>query len=97
MKKFPSIFKLPGHQKFNYAPRFYEPIKEDIDNRRALIESSIRREKKLSIQNPEEAAQYRNRISMAYNRRSQIERKSTITQVIIAAILIGLFSLFFFV
>lgn len=95
MKKFPSIVKLPRHQKFSYAPRFYDPVKEDIDNRTALIKSSLRHEKKLSDRNPEEAAQYRNRISMAYNRRGQMERKSSLTQVVIAVGLIVLFVVFF--
>ncbi len=96
MKKFPSIIKLPKHQRFTYEPRFYDPVKEDIANRKALIESSLRQERKLSETSPEAGRQYRQRIAMAYNRRGQLERKSTITQAIIVGVLIALFGLFFF-
>ena len=28
-----SIFKTPKHQKFDYKPRYWDPAKEDLDNR----------------------------------------------------------------
>ena len=31
--KFPSLIKIPRHQRFHLKPRYYDPIKEDVENR----------------------------------------------------------------
>ncbi len=41
MKKFPSLIRLPKHKRFNFEPRYYDPIKEDIENRIAQIKSEM--------------------------------------------------------
>jgi hypothetical protein len=43
--KFPSIFRLPGHQRFEIQPRYYDPIKEDLDKRTSRIRQELKSEK----------------------------------------------------
>jgi len=35
--RFPSLFKTPKHQQFEIKPRYYDPVKEFIEERRALV------------------------------------------------------------
>lgn len=35
--KFPAIFKTSSHQRFGIKPRYYDPIKEEIDERTSRI------------------------------------------------------------
>lgn len=39
--KVPSIFRLPRYQRFEVKPRYYDPIKEDLDNRSSRIKKEI--------------------------------------------------------
>lgn len=40
--KFPSLTKIPRYQRFNIEPRYYDPVKEDIERRTSLIESELK-------------------------------------------------------
>ncbi len=42
--KIPSIFRLPRHQRFEIKPRYYDPVKEDIDKRTSRIRQQINSE-----------------------------------------------------
>jgi len=35
--RFPSIIKIPRHQRFHFEPRYYDPIKEEIEEKRSKI------------------------------------------------------------
>jgi len=35
--RFPSLFRLPSNQQFEIKPRYYNPIKEFVDQRRSLV------------------------------------------------------------
>ncbi len=35
--KIPSLNRLPNHKRFDYTPRFYDPVKEDLENRKSHI------------------------------------------------------------
>ncbi|WKK79607.2 hypothetical protein [Marivirga arenosa] len=60
--KFPSIFRLPRHQRFEIQPRYYDPVKEDLDKRTARIRQEIKNESNGgSVESIREA--YRNRRS----------------------------------
>ena len=37
--RFPSLFRLPRSQQFEIKPRYYDPIKEFVDQRRSLVNS----------------------------------------------------------
>ncbi|MBL3656326.1 hypothetical protein [Fulvivirga sediminis] len=39
--RLPSLFKTPKYQRFNVTPRYYDPVKEEIDARTAHIRSII--------------------------------------------------------
>lgn len=46
--RFPSLIRLPGHQRFNFKPRHYDPVKEEIEQRVSKIKSTLENEKKSS-------------------------------------------------
>ncbi|MEY4930839.1 MAG: hypothetical protein RI909_1563 [Bacteroidota bacterium] len=63
--KFLSVFtKAPKHQRFNYSPRFYDPTKEELEQRESRIKLEIAREK--GSVNPDDFKGYRGRISGAF-------------------------------
>ncbi|HET8860666.1 hypothetical protein [Marivirga sp.] len=43
--KIPSIFRLPGHQRFEIKPRYYDPVKEDIEKRTDRIRKEVQNER----------------------------------------------------
>lgn len=43
--KVPSIFRIPKYQRFEVQPRYYDPIKEDLDNRTSRIKQEMRLKK----------------------------------------------------
>ena len=78
--KIPSLTKLPNHRRFHIEPRYYDPIKEDIDERTARIEQEIR-------QLGSTARPSRSSIEGAFARRSEQARNTNILQFAIVAIL----------
>ncbi len=49
--KLPSIMKTPKYQKFHITPRYYDPIKEDMDQRRENIKRELAAQGKLADDN----------------------------------------------
>jgi len=39
--KLPSIIRTPRHQKFHIEPRYYDPVKEEIEQRTAEIKKEL--------------------------------------------------------
>lgn len=39
--KFPSIVKIPNNKRFNFEPRYYDPIKEEIAERTERIRQEL--------------------------------------------------------
>jgi hypothetical protein len=39
--KVPSLFRIPKYQQYKIVPRYYDPIKEDIDQRTAQIKNEL--------------------------------------------------------
>jgi hypothetical protein len=65
--KFLSVFtKAPKYQRFNYSPRFYDPTKEELEQRESRIKLEIAREKGTTA-NPEDVSGYKGRISGAFH------------------------------
>lgn len=79
--KLPSIIKIPSYQRFRYEPRFYDPIKDEIDGRRKRIKRQIEGEKKRGTFSSS------SRIEGSFARRVPHEGKSSFLRLIIAAIL----------
>ena len=93
--KFPSLFKVPSHQRFNYMPRYYDEIKEDIDNRTKRIRRELELEGVLKPEGSSEdsSEQYQSRITGSFSKRAYYKstrNRSAILQFIIFAVLISL-------
>lgn len=76
--KFPSLFRTPSHKRFHFEPRYYDPIKEDIERRTARIarESS-----------QDQTNNYRSNISNAFTRKTRQSNKTGLIQFSILAFL----------
>ncbi len=42
--KIPSLMRVPKYKRFNFEPRHYDPIKEEIKNRTELIQQQLKNE-----------------------------------------------------
>src|SRR5690554_5824267 len=80
--KIPSIARIPKHQKFNYAPRFYDPIKEDIAQRREIIKRGL--DKNLPLD-------HQSAIQNAFSRRRTANKKANLTQLLMIILLLATF------
>ncbi len=80
--KIPSLSKVPDNKKFEFAARYYDPVKEDIDNRKSLIASE------LGMKNGTE--RFRMRAKLAFERSEKHETKPMVTQFLIAGALLAL-------
>lgn len=85
--RFPSFIRLPRHQKFHYEPRYYDPIKEDIERRTKLAKNQLSNEAN---------AELGERISMQWNRRENQAKKSSIRQLLIVTALITTVVVYFY-
>lgn len=79
--KLPSIIIIPSYQRFKYEPRFYDPIKEEIDGRRKRIRRQIEGEKRRGTYSS------RNRLEGAFTRRVPYEGKSSFIRLAVGVIL----------
>ncbi len=75
--KLPSLFKTPRPQQFHIAPRYYDPIKEDIKERTERIKAEL---------NLENNSDYRSNISGAFNRRAKQNRQATVLQMVLITV-----------
>ncbi len=79
--RLPSIIKIPSYQRFHYEPRHYDPIKDDIDERRKRIRRSLDAERKRGDYSA------RSRLEGSFRRRKAAEDNSGFLRLIIGAIL----------
>ncbi len=80
--KFPSISRIPKHKRFTFEPRYYDPIKEDIENRTERLKSEL---KHVSSET------YREHIKSAYSHRVRREKTTNFMQLLLILILLGTF------
>lgn len=78
--KIPSLTRIPQYKRFNITPRYYDPIKEDIEERTERIRQELRMQ-----QNSE------GRIPLQRNflRHRKEDRQATVIQLLIILLLIG--------
>lgn len=81
--KIPSLIKIPKHQRFYIKPRFYDPVKEDVENRERLIIAEINTEKKKGSYTPGA------RLSSAFRRHKSKKDNSSILQFLFVIFLLG--------
>ena len=79
--KIPSIINIPAYQRFKYEPRFYDPIKEDIDGRRKRIIRQIDGNKRRGTESSQ------SRLEGSFARRVPHAGKSSFLRLIIGTIL----------
>ena len=79
--KLPSILRIPSYQRFNYEPRHYDPIKDDIEERRQRIRRRINADRKSG------AGHSRERLEGAFTRRAPVKDNSGIIRLVVAAVL----------
>lgn len=76
--KFISLFtKTPQYQRFNYTPRYYDPQKEEREEREQRIRREIERERGLQPTANDHVGDYRSRIAgsfQAARRRSKVTK-----------------------
>ena len=80
MMKVPSIVRLPKPKTFNFEPRYYDPVKEDVANRTARIKQEM-------SQTHQEFA--RSNISGSFARRERENRNVSLLQLVIIVTLFG--------
>lgn len=85
--RFPSFIRLPRHQKFHYEPRYYDPIKEDIEQRTNMLKKE--RSNNTNVQAGE-------RISAHWKRSQKQAKQSSLRQIIIITILITTLVTYFY-
>lgn len=81
--KLPSLTRLPNYRKFSLEPRYYDPIKEDIEERTSRIEQELR-------QRSSTTSDYTAGVHGAFARRASYQKSSNMLQGIIMLTLIVL-------
>lgn len=80
--KIPSLSRLPRYTRFNFEPRYYDPVKEDIQNRTERIKGELKITSSHS---------HRELIKSAFNNRAKREKSSDLMQILLIIILSGTF------
>ena len=83
--KIPTLTRLPNYQKFNFEPRYYDPVKEDIEERTSRIKQELRQRSSLASGQP-------STIQGSFTRRASYNKSSNMLQGII---MITLYTLIF--
>lgn len=91
--KFPSLFtKTPAYHRFEYKPRYYDPQKEEMQEREARIrqELELERGKQSTQQAGETREDYRTRIKGSFQRarkRSKTSEEANAVMIRLAVLL----------
>jgi hypothetical protein len=80
--KIPSLSRLSNYKRFSFEPRYYDPVKEDIQNRTQRIKQEL----KITSTND-----HREQLKSAFNHRARREKSSDIMQVFLIILLLGTF------
>jgi hypothetical protein len=88
--KFPSMFKLSNHQRFRIEPRYYDPVKEEIEARTARIAADMKYENGETGEIGNLTREDMSRIAGAFTRRASRRSGMNIMQLVILLLLVGL-------
>lgn len=80
--KIPTLSRIPKYKRFKFEPRYYDPIKEDIQNRTERIKGEL---KITSTQT------HREHLRSAFSHRAQREKSSDFMQLLLIIIMLGAF------
>lgn len=84
--KIPSIFRLPNHQRYEIQPRYYDPIKEEIEEKRKKVRRVMALNKKDGISNAMKPGE---RLEGAFLKNAPRKDNSTQLRLIVGAVLFG--------
>ena len=84
--KIPSIFRLPRHQRFEIQPRYYDPIKEEIEEKQKKVRRMMALNKKQGIKND---ARPGDRLQGAFLKHAPRKDNSTQLRLVLGAVLFG--------
>ncbi|MGK7393679.1 MAG: hypothetical protein ACNS62_03865 [Candidatus Cyclobacteriaceae bacterium M3_2C_046] len=76
--KIPSLIRTPKNKRFNFEPRYYDPVREEIKDRTDRIRKQITNE---------DAGIYESQISKSFARRSRSHAKSNVTQLALVVLM----------
>ncbi len=86
----PSLTRLPNYRKFSLEPRYYDPIKEDIEERTSRIEQELRQRSSIT-------SDYTAGVHGAFARRSSYKKSSSMLQgVIMITLFVFIFGYLYF-
>ncbi len=77
--KLPALIKLPNHKKFSYEPRFYDPVKEEVEERAENIRREVEAQAKAT---EEQRVRFRAEWQQHHQRQDVETKRSTISQMI---------------
>ena len=80
--KFPLFSRMPRYKRFDFTPRYYDPVKEDIQNRMTRIEGELR---------TMEAEDHRRQIQHAYSSRLRRNKSTDFMQLVLILIFLCTF------
>ncbi len=86
---FPFFKRAPKYKRFNYEPRYYDPIKEEINNRTEQIKRELKKDNRAN-------AQYRDNISQAFKRRYKKDTRVSGMQFLLIILFMGTFVGYYF-
>ena len=91
--RFRGLFKVPQHRNFDFEPRYYDPVKEEIAKKERFAKAEMEAEKRRASEGRNRDSQ---RISDAFQSRRREQNKPLTRQVLIAVILTGLMAWLYF-
>ena len=71
--KLPPLMRLPKNKRFNYRPLYYDPVKDEIEEKESKFRRELSEDGKIIR---------RGAIMEAYKRRSRLERKGDTRQIL---------------
>ncbi len=77
--KLPSLIRLPSSKKFNYEPRFYDPVKEEIAERTERIRREMEADAAMTS---EQRIKFKAEWKNASQRNDTEDKRSSISQMI---------------
>ncbi len=80
--KFPSLSRIPKYKRFNFEPRYYDPVKEDIQNRTERIKGELKINSSQS---------HHEQLKAAFRIRAKRDKSSDFMQLLLILILLGAF------
>ena len=86
--KFPSLIKLPKYNKFNFEPRYYDPVKEEIEVRTSKIQKELEAESRITT---DQRAQFKAEMEQVFRRRETENRKSGVIQIVFILLFVSVF------